>query len=249
MFAYGTVLLLLVVNIGLVIGLTFAEDLGATVFSARNYADVILFKPWSRIGPYLVGILFGFMFFEYKMNEHHSELETTLGSGMFRAIRSTAIVRHFSALLGFGIICCCIWLPMNELEAFRDTTWPTFIAALYNALARPVFALGFILLFAGSLVSKHSFFRSLLAGEGWEPFSKLTLMVYLIQFAMLSFYYGNGRGSIYLNDIDIIWIFMGIVVMSFVFAIPGSLVFEAPFLALEKMFLLRGYEVDRSHRG
>jgi len=55
--------------------------------------------------------------------------------------------------------------------------------------------------------------------------------------AFFGFYYGNIRQSFYLDNINIIWIFLGVMISSFVLAIPATLIFEAPWLQLEKMFI------------
>ena len=48
-----------------------------------KYSDLIYFKPWGRIIPYLLGVILGFMYFEYKNYERFPEFHNKTSTKLF----------------------------------------------------------------------------------------------------------------------------------------------------------------------
>lgn len=228
---------LLLANIACLVIITFASKLGATPFSNLDYGDLLYFKPWARCGAYLTGILFGFLFFEYKSQKDHPWSSRALGAKFFNLIEHSRIFRSLIFLVGIVLTTGAIWIIQGELESFEVQTWPRWAAAAYNSLSRPIFVIGLLFALSGCLVGRHSYIKAFLTGPTWSNLSKLTFMTYFVHMAFFGFYYGNIRQSFYLDNINIIWIFLGVMISSFVLAIPATLIFEAPWLQLEKMFI------------
>lgn len=60
-------------------------------------------KPWSRMGAYFVGALFGLAFFEYSSEEKHPELSHTTPSKLFRIFKTSKVTSVISFVFGVGL--------------------------------------------------------------------------------------------------------------------------------------------------
>ena len=56
---------LLLLNIGLVIFLVVNNDLGSNILTSPDAGKILYYKPWARFGAYQVGMIFGYMYYEY----------------------------------------------------------------------------------------------------------------------------------------------------------------------------------------
>ena len=45
--------------------------------------DKLYFKPWARINPYLIGLILGLMYFEYKNKDKYPEFQRRFSVKIF----------------------------------------------------------------------------------------------------------------------------------------------------------------------
>ena len=91
---------------------------------------------------------------------------------------------------------------------------------------------------SGAMTGKGKIVRFLLAGRFWVPWARLSFMVYLIHVLILYWFLGNTENAAYLSHIGVFELLASLIVLSNILAIPASLVFEAPFLNLEKTYMM-----------
>jgi peptidoglycan/LPS O-acetylase OafA/YrhL len=102
------------------------------------------------------------------------------------------------------------------------------------------------LILAGSMVGKHRFIRFFIAGEIWAPWAKLTFTAYIIHPLIYFKYYGDQRIAFPFQPTYLHWIYMAVLVITYIMSIPVSLLCEAPFLHLEKFFIFKEREQPQS---
>jgi len=81
--------------------------------------------------------------------------------------------------------------------------------------------------------------NKLLSWSGLVPLSRLTYMAYLIHPIVIFYYLLSLESSVILNDINMIYMFLPYLVISYGLSFVLSLAFEAPMIALEKVILRR----------
>ena len=98
-----------------------------------------------------------------------------------------------------------------------------------------MFALGLIL--SGSLVGRNSFVNWILMSEFMEVCARLCYSVYLVHVFIYLQYYVSVRTALYAQYSYIIWIYFYVLIASFLLAFPFTLLFEVPFMNIEKFLL------------
>lgn len=89
----------------------------------------------------------------------------------------------------------------------------------------------------GAIVGEMKILRFMLAGEFWAPWAKLSFMCYIIHIFVLTLFMGQMKKSNFISHTNVIWTFFGAAVFTFMFSIVATLVVEAPWMHLEKLFL------------
>eukprot|EP01133_Synstelium_polycarpum_P007486 gene7486-8758_t len=117
-------------------------------------------KPWSRIGPYVIGIAIAFLHAEEKIAQLYTH-------------RS---IRYFGYLLGFAITFFLSFIPYS----YKNHNWTVAHNALYNAFAHTLFPAGLSLFLLSTFYGYGGLLRDFLSHPIWKPFSKLTYSTYLI---------------------------------------------------------------------
>jgi hypothetical protein len=145
--------------------------------------------------------------------------------------------RFISLVTGAALITFIVWFPMREYQNLLTKQFSNGVCGVYNALARPLFVTSLALVLAGAMTGKHRLFRFLCAGSFWGPWAKLTFMTYLIHMLVFWFFYAQIKMSSYLNHKDILWTYLACLLISYLVAVPCSLIFEAPYLHIEKFFI------------
>lgn len=215
-------------------------SLGLSVFTDPNYGQLLYYKPWTRIGAYQVGVLFGLWYYEW-MNKENKDgrYKESMGTLFFETIKEVRLVRYSSYIVGFALINLMIFFPHPETQRIGSGTryYSIFLASLYNAISRPLFVIALAMVIAGPLVGRNKFMKFVLGSRGWVPWARLTFMIYLIHLLIFQWFYGQMRQSVYLDYAPILASYGATVIMSCLLAIPLSAAFEAPFMNIEKYLI------------
>ncbi len=83
----------------------------------------------------------------------------------------------------------------------------------------------------GGLVNKF------LSWKAFIPLSRLTYCVYLTHAWIVWIYWGSKRDLVDMNNFNILSLFSGIIFMSYILGAMFSLLFESPFLVLQKYLM------------
>ena len=189
-----------------------------------EYLDKLYFRPWARVAPYVIGLIFGWSFF--KLNGKIKLNKVLVALGWILAI-------------GLAFTITLVTYDDNNVFANIFTTgeWPMEARLVHESLSRPLWAvvLGWIVLACSS--GYGGFINSILSWEGFLPLSRLTYGAYLCHWLVLNFETeGTVWNSMFSLDL-LIYQFFGFYIVSYAVAFLLSVFVEMPLIALEKVLL------------
>ncbi|XP_060603088.1 nose resistant to fluoxetine protein 6-like [Ruditapes philippinarum] len=185
-----------------------------------KFFDTIYTKPYCRIGPYIVGMIFGYIMYKTDCKKRISRFQNLLGW-----LVATA---------------CCLSTLYGNFDSIRGTHIPSKEEnALHNALSSSVWGLGVGWVVYACATGYGGIINSFLSWKLFIPLSRLTYISYLIHPVIMEIYYMSKRDPIYITDFDAVYFFFGHLIMANGAAFVLSLLFESPFMGLEKAFFRR----------
>ncbi|XP_075157249.1 uncharacterized protein LOC142230492 [Haematobia irritans] len=173
--------------------------------------DFLYDKPWQRVGPYIIGMLTGYI--------------------MARVRTPPKVSGRLNALLWFlsvgllVLIICGVWQgELNEV--------PT---AFYVSLAHSAFGVSLVWMVLSCCWNLSPTMNRILSYRCLWPLSRLTYCAYLIHPVIMLCMAYRMDGTIHLNPAFITVIFFGNAVISFIAAFFISVAFESPVIRLLKI--------------
>ena len=107
----------------------------------------------------------------------------------------------------------------------------------WNMFSRGLFIVGLALVLMPTFTGKLRGMLVFLGSDFWSPLSRLTFCVYLLHPLTFTWYYGTARKAVII-DPHILWInFFACTTITYIMAIPFSMLFEVPFMNIEKWLL------------
>lgn len=217
-------ILLLIINVVVSILILLAHpgtEIGATDLL---YFKIFYVTPWVRIGPFIIGILLGYILFKCKSNPD------------FKFNNMYNIVGWYLALFSMGLMLFGLWPnfqanPANHLNKTENI--------LYQATSRIIWAIGLGFVIFSCCMNKGGFINDILTWKIWTPLSRLSFAAYLVHLDILYWFIAQQRTQFFFNEINISYIYMGNMVFAYLASLVVSLVFEIPLLGLEKFIFKR----------
>ncbi|CAK1547990.1 unnamed protein product [Leptosia nina] len=173
--------------------------------------DKIYDKPWTRLGPYLVGMATGWILFKTNLK--------------IRMNRIWAIV---------GWVVCTATLLFLIFGLYR-TELSVGSAAVYSALSHSLWAacIGWIIIACST--GHGGWIRPLLSAPILYPFSRVTYCAYLVHPVVLRVVAMYLTHPIHLGEMLVFVLFLGLTVISYFLAFVISVAFEAPIVTMLKI--------------
>ncbi|XP_069696161.1 nose resistant to fluoxetine protein 6-like isoform X1 [Periplaneta americana] len=178
-------------------------------------------KTHTRCAPWFIGLGLGYLLYHTRnRNLRLTKLQISAGWLL------TAV-----ALLGplFGS------LPFQQ----PDYVFNNLETSLYSGLHRPVWTLGVAWLIFACVSGYGGPVNSLLSWKGFHPFSRLSYSIYLVHYIFSFARHLTLRTPLYFNDMDVVTQFFGELVFTIILSAILSLVFEFPFIAIERLIFSR----------
>ncbi|KAK3913371.1 Nose resistant to fluoxetine protein 6 [Frankliniella fusca] len=175
--------------------------------------DELYDKPWTRLGPYLIGMITGWLLFKTK--------------GRIRM--PIAVV-----LLGWALSLLCL---VSLVYGLLHQKLGIATSAAYVSLGHTAWgaALGWIVV--ACYTGHGGYINQLLSFRALQPLSRLTYCAYLLHpmIQVLTSYQMDG--PLHLHNALVLTLYFGNVVASFLLAFLVSLAFEAPIVRLLKIVI------------
>lgn len=214
--------------------ISYNEHLKVKVTDPHNlhyYFDDLYYKPWTRIGPYAIGLMAGFIFHAYKKGKAGEEFDPLAGA-IANAINNNTVVRYSCYGIGLFLINFFVFMPYDAYQ--HSYTWSNSANAAYNAFSRVSWGLGLSLIYLPMTMGHLSFIRPFFQSNWWAAAAKLVFGVYLTHMTIGQVYLYSRPCSFNFNQWSIFQDALFILVLSFLFVIPLSLFVESPSVNLEK---------------
>ncbi|XP_060084931.1 nose resistant to fluoxetine protein 6-like [Ylistrum balloti] len=176
--------------------------------------------PWCRMGPYIVGIVTGYIIYK---TDGKFKIPKGINMLVWTAIALTAL------LVVYGI---------NGPVEGDD--WGNGVNALYNAVHRSVWGMCVCWVIFACVTGNGGIVNDFLSWKLFVPLGKLSYCIYLTHLLVLEYYLLSMRQSMYATTLELTFLFLGTLMLSILVSIVASLAFEAPMMALEKVVFRRG---------
>ncbi|XP_060069287.1 nose resistant to fluoxetine protein 6-like [Ylistrum balloti] len=193
----------------------------STFIPSEKYFEYYYIKPWTRMGPYIVGIMAGYLLYRSKLKYNMHWLLNLLG---------WAVATTLACLVLYGL-----YEPLRGNE-----TLSTEVSALYNTVHRSVWGACVCWVIFSCANGSGGFVNTLLSWGGFVPLSRLTYCAYLVHPILQSLVYLSLRQQFRMSDLTMITYFLAFLMMAYAVAFVVSLAFESPMMGLEKAIFKRG---------
>ncbi|XP_021369748.1 nose resistant to fluoxetine protein 6-like [Mizuhopecten yessoensis] len=181
-----------------------------------KYWKYVYIAPWSRFGGYCVGLFLGVIFYK-RPRKAFSKIIGYVGWTIATAVALTLVYSTYSANKEGGVV------------------WTNVQTAFYEGFGRPVWSLCVAWVIFACHNDMGGYVNSILSWKALVPLSRLSFSVYLIHPVMMITHVYSKRSLVYLTDYDMIYLFVGHTIVSYMAAFILALACEAPFMALEKL--------------
>lgn len=173
--------------------------------------DELYDKPWTRIGPFLIGIATG-----YYLNKINRKLKMPM---------PVVILGWLGSLGTLGVI----------IFAFYDLTLSPFGNALHASLSHIAWGLAHAWIVIACSTGYGGPINKILSAPIFYPLGRVTYCSYLIHTCLIKYCLFGAEGSIRGDYNNFFLFFSGIFALVYLMAIPFSLAFEAPAVRLLKL--------------
>ncbi|XP_013108228.1 nose resistant to fluoxetine protein 6 [Stomoxys calcitrans] len=173
--------------------------------------DKIYDKPWTRLGPYLIGMAVGWILFRTNCKIRLSKTKVAVAWIL-------ASVNLFVLIFG---------LYRAELSQLT--------AALYSSLSHSAWALSLAWITIACSTGYGGFVNTLLSAPCLYPFSRVTYCAYLVHPIVIRSMALNTDSPLHLGGDTMVIMFFGFVVASYLLSFVVSMSFEAPVVTMLKI--------------
>lgn len=198
------------------------NELGSNMILGDASSDaftLIYVKPWCRIAPYVVGIFTGYVLYKTECKVKMSKIINVLGWAI-----STAV----ALLVLYGLY-----------DADGKDKLGADAAALYNATSRTAWGMAIAWVIFACATGYGGPVNALLSWKAIIPLSRLTYCAYLVHPVIMYVYYFSQRTLMRWYDLELAYVFLGNLCLTYPVAFIVSLAFESPMMGLEKALLGR----------
>lgn len=193
-------------------------------------------KPYVRYSPYLIGLLCGFVYYNY-INEITDD---PISNSIISTLKETKNA-WISFLSGFSIITFTVFIQMipyndseNDYKGFSDFGNEFFVATRFL-----IYTIGLCMVLMPMLLGELSSIAKVLTAKAWVPLAKVSFCCYMIHSAIIGGFFMSEEVGYYITPTNLFIDFVFGMVVSFSGALVMYLVVEMPFSNLITLMLGR----------
>ncbi|XP_027198414.2 nose resistant to fluoxetine protein 6-like [Dermatophagoides pteronyssinus] len=183
----------------------------------NSYYKNIYIKPYTRIGPYMIGVLLAYGLLTNTRDVRLSK--KVLSAGWIFAVSST-----------LGIMVCM--LPANN--GYLPSK---FSGAMYSALSRNIFAIGLAWITFVSITDQGGCIQTFFSLNFWVPLSRLTYCAYLLNPIVIAIFYGNCNQTFEYTPLLMIYFAISNLCVTYLASLLLALFIEYPLMTISKILL------------
>ncbi|XP_022104486.1 nose resistant to fluoxetine protein 6-like isoform X2 [Acanthaster planci] len=204
---------------GVSLGVSPPYNNNTVVVYGNAAADVIYMKPYCRIPPYLVGMVFGYIF--YRLNGQPFKMNKWVN------------VIMWIAAVGAGL--AIIYGPFRS----DGEPLPQYAAVMYTTLSRAGFAVAVGWVTFSCVVGYGGPVNSFLSWSFWTPLSRINFCAYLLHTNLIYTFYSSAKSQYHFTYLMMASTVISNTVLSYAAAFILAIGVEGPVMGLEKALLGR----------
>ncbi len=233
LFALLSLAIMLVVSVICQIIVFIHFDISLDVFRGlkQEYISEYYIKVYCRVAPFLLGVLFAWMYQAHKSPARGPSVFVSLN----HLIVSSSLLRSAMYVCGAGIMWCCVYLFFEFYKSGAVRSVGAEI--LYAILTRPAFVIGMMMIVYPAVLGKNRVTQRILGHELFSFMSKLTFAAYLFHPYVTVFYFISMEESVYFTGRKIVVMGLEAVAISYFVAMILALLVEYPTTLLSKEYL------------
>ena len=182
-----------------------------------QFTDLVYTKPWSRIQPYLVGPVMGYILYK----------------GIRLPFGQKKNVPAYLLWVVSGLI--SIALVYGLYSTWHGHTPGKFENIMYITLSHFMWGVSMTVVVFCCHNGYGWFINSFLSMEIWTPLSRMTFNAYLVHLVVLNLIYGQLQKSFHYTDVTVAFFLIGFVVLSYAIARLVCLLVKFPFGTIEML--------------
>ncbi|GFO24199.1 nose resistant to fluoxetine protein 6-like [Plakobranchus ocellatus] len=210
----GLLVAFLQVALHLIMYTVMVEKYDANIIrGSLDYFIHIYIKPYTRCGPYAIGLALGYFLFKTKSKFKMPKALVALGW-----------------LLAIGGGLTLVYVTHDNLKEFSivNPTWSDNQMNALDIVSKPLWALCIAWVILACVNGYGGVINSILSWTAWVPLSRLTFGTYLIH-PMVIFYFNNNRRTVaYFTYHFVIERFLATALLSFAIAYVLNMLIETP---------------------
>ena len=183
-----------------------------------TYFDVIYIKPWSRISPYIVGLLLGYVLYKGVRLPFNRKI-------------SAPVYLAIWMVSGFLLVSTVYGLYFR----FHGHVPTRAENVVYITFSRFAWGIGLALLVFACHNGYGGLINTFLSMKIWTPLSRMTFNAYLVHPIVIAVVYGQLQKSVHITDITMATYTIAIVVLSYAIAGLVCLFVEFPLGSIEML--------------
>uniref|UniRef100_A0A8W8LEU9 Nose resistant-to-fluoxetine protein N-terminal domain-containing protein n=3 Tax=Magallana gigas TaxID=29159 RepID=A0A8W8LEU9_MAGGI len=182
------------------------------------YFEDYYIVPYCRMGPYICGVITGYILYKTKCK-----------------CRMNIFVNLLGWAVATATACGCLYGIYNTVRPDNPVYLSKEVTALYNGVSRTAWGAAVCWVIFACSTGNGGFINTLLSWKAFLPLSRLTYCAYLVHPLVMYVYYFNWNFPLYMTDLDLVYLFLGNLMVSYGIAFIVSIAFESPFMGLEKI--------------
>ncbi|CAD5122887.1 DgyrCDS11287 [Dimorphilus gyrociliatus] len=184
----------------------------------RVIHESIYVKPYTRVGPYIIGVFLAYVM-HMKKHKRISSIFILLGWIFFSS-------------------CAIILLYAKWTDASKHfTPWTLAERKAYETLNRPVWGLCIAWVIWACHENYGGFINQILSSIYFIPLSRLSYGIYLTHWTVITYVYMTARYKRFFSHANVFYDFVSNMTLTIILSTLFSLTFEFPFVKLEKILL------------
>jgi len=200
------------------------------IASNNDYYKYYYLKFYTRSGPFFIGFLFGIVYAQYKRDAKANVDSFT--RRIFEQIKDSKMLSFIVWFIGFFIMMAILFATYWSY----GEKWSFGFNFFYAFFGRKLYVFGLFLFCFPLMLGNLYLLGGWFAHDVFLPFAKLSFSVYIIHPLLVKYVIFNVRAPIYFNGNSIFIQGFGLVVASYLLAIPVCTLFEMPFQNVRNIF-------------
>ncbi|RNA06150.1 nose resistant to fluoxetine 6-like [Brachionus plicatilis] len=212
-------ILILVANItasAVIISQNPGFELGTLGGNPIFFTDAYI-VPWFRIGPYIVGLLLGYIIYLKKTSTKPNYINPKLNISLWI----------------FSLFLLCL-MVFGNYPNFSGNAMKKWINITYESTAKIIWSIGLSYVIFANVTGNGGVINRILSWKMWKPLAKISFSVYLIHSFVLSQVISTELRPIFIQDTIMVYRFLGNLALSLIAGYLVHIFIELPLAAFEK---------------